>query len=117
MTNYDKIVAIVNRVSLFGSTHIYPRFGSFVMAFDKSNYYSNNLYLYDITSNDLVFCSVNNNRSELGELYPNYQDMHCMPLHWFDDKFLYGVLVTLKAGCREYLNENAYKEVMFEIGE
>jgi hypothetical protein len=123
MTNLDKIKSICERISRMGGVHIYPVFGTFTMASENVSYVGDSMYLYDITSTKLVFCEIDKERSETTDPFdgrekkPNLSKMWNMPLNWFSESFLYNVLVTLKKECREHLTENAYKEVLFEIGE
>ena len=121
MTNGDKVKAIVHRMDIMGSTHVWPKFGEFTFAFEHRYIGAgDSMYLYDITATDLIFCEVDKERMKkenTDKPIPLYGKHWEMPLHDFSESFLYNVLVTLKYACKRGLTSQAYEEVLYEIGE
>ena len=121
MTNTDKVIAMVERINIMGSTHVWPEFGTFTMAFEERHVgLGDYMYLYDITSTGLVFCQMDKERMKKENTtkpLPLYGKMWRMPLNWFSEELMYSVFMTLKSVCKRSLTPNAYEEVLFEIGE
>ena len=116
MSNLDKIVAIANRISIFGGTSVYPKFGEFTMAFfEPISTRLNNLYIYHIGGMGITFCGVGTIKKN-GDITPSVEHYR-IPLNNFSDKYLGSILLLYKKTCKEQLTEDAYKAILHEIGE
>ena len=119
MTNKDKIHAMVHRMNIMGSTHVWPEFGTHAMAFEYRRVgVAKHMWLYDIDANNVMFCPEDEERTKKeGKPCPDYGNIWEMPLHWFSESHLYQILVTFKYACKRSLMPEAYAEVINEIGE
>ena len=99
MNNQEKILAIREKIMVFGGTTISLENCNTIMGFGRPRNRDDYYMLRDITAD--------------GKLVGRNSEGHMIsvPIHWFSESYLVFVLGGYVRACKEQLTDSAYKEI------
>ena len=99
MTNAEKILAIRDKIIIFGGTCISLEKSNTIVGFNKPRKHDDYYMFRDVTADGKIL-----GRTDSGNVIT-------IPVHWFSETHLGHILNSYLNACKEQLSDSAFKEI------